>query len=180
MTAFKNTSRKVIFAFTLAARPGDRPSESHMMVQAALREAGADTANLTPADAAALRDVAQHMLTAIDVKLLPAQRSALVARYSKDWDARRAACDILKEYFAARLNRILNSWEAVDKLVRRYYLVERDRSGAWSDEQIASANRVNVHDVRQAWQVVALYAEQLERAALDALDHAIPDEVTNV
>lgn len=180
MTAFKNTSRKVIFAFTLAARPGDKPSDSHMMVQAALREAGAETANMTPADAAALRDVAQHLLVAIDTKLLPSQRGALVAKYSKDWDARRAACDALREHFVAPLKNLIRSPAAIDKLVRKYYLVERDRSGAWSDEQIAAANHLKVHDVRQAWQVLVLYADQLERAALDALDHAIPAEVTNV
>lgn len=179
MTVFKNTRAKVIFAFTLAAHPGEKPSDSKMMVQAALREAGAEWDNLDPAAAAALRDVAQHTLVVIEAKLLPAQRGALVAAYSKEWAAKRDACDALREHFAAPLKNLLDNPAAVDKLVRRHYLMGRDRSGAWSMEQIAAANHAKVHDVRQAWSVLVIYADQLERAAFDALEHAIPAEVAH-
>lgn len=179
MKIFPTTRANVIFAFQLMAHPGENPADSLRAVRAALQAAGVD-AVIQQADALAdLRECAQRVISAIHADILPNQSAALLAKYSKDWATRRTACDGLRYHFAAPLAGLTHNNQLVDKLVRRHYLCERDRSGAWTNEAIANQFYANVHDVRQATTVLELFADQLERAALDAVEHATAKDLVH-
>jgi hypothetical protein len=180
MDIFKSTREQVIFAFQLAAHPGEGGTEGGSYVLAALHLAGVPTpAQMTAERLAQLREHAQLVLAIIHTKLLPEKAAALLAKYSKDWPTRRTACDLLRSVFQRKVGDMIDSPGAVEKLVLRHYIQERDRAGDWDVTTIASTYHLNVHTVRQAWSVLVLHAEMWERAAMDAVEINLAQEAAH-
>lgn len=174
MDIFKDLKQAVRFAFAL-----EQYRDSRTGATTAVRQALVDVGiNATPAQLeatppAVIGEYGYQILLQIHGKLLKVEAAALTAAYSRDWEGRRAAVDLLTPHFYYPLARIADNKRLVDKLVTRHYIAHRERGAGWDIASLSQEFKTPKSRITRAAQIVEHCARQIETMALNTLREAL-------
>lgn len=175
MKIFSTYTQALRFAFALQAAPGEGGASHASMVKLALNQAGADVPGvlLDGATLGMIGQFAAQLRDAVTLGLPRYEGLALVATYSHDWDARRAAVDVLQPFFRAPLRHVADDPKLVDKMVTRHYIAQRERGEGWGIDDIARELRVAVTRVANLGATIETIARGVEEEALAMLEQRL-------
>lgn len=172
MDIFDNMAQAVRFAFCLEAYR--EAGGALVLVQMALRDAGVKLAlDAQPEQLAALRTQAHAISLALHADLLRVESAALTAAFSRNWDERRAAVQVLAPYYRNLLARLVDNPKLVDKLVARHYIAQRDRGTGWDLDSLSHEFKLPKSRLTRATHALDHVARQLEALALHSLREAL-------
>jgi len=172
MDIFKDYRQAVHFAFSLAHQADLEGLVSRAsLVTVALNEAHVNVPRVL-LDAPTLEYIGRfgdEANKAIELGLSSHERDALIAAYSRDWEARRQAAGRLQPSYRIPLTSWVSNQHLVDKLVKRHYIAVRDRGNGWSIPEICDEFKASIGRVTTAVREIERIAKELETLALATL-----------
>lgn len=172
--SFKDLGQRVRFAFTLEQYPGTLPDGAYTAVRMALIESRipTDRETMTPAVLDKLRAAGMTVLDELG-KMPRHEAAALVAVYSRNWDAKRDAAATLRDYLQPHLTRQVDDSRLLAKLVTRHYIARRDRGSGWNKEALIEEFGIGRDRLGRAITTIEHHAKALEHAAIQTLQARI-------
>lgn len=170
MQLLTDTAQRVRFAFNFTGTPRTMASLPTRLMMA-LKDAQVNATDSAVAVTTPYfySDDARHVVNET-LSLQRHESAAIVATFSHDWQARRIACDALREHYRPVLSRTIDDRHLLEKLVTRHYIAERERGAAWDLASIAKEFTVELERVQRAAGMIAEHARTLEHAALQSLE----------
>lgn len=175
MKIFKDYPQALNFAYSLAAHPGEGGASNSSMVKLALNDAevkvpgvllDGPTLTMIGEFAPKLRDAVSYGLPRYDAQ-------TLIAKYSLDWAAKRAAVAILQPYYRPALAPYADDPRLVERMVTRHYLASRERGASWNIDHISRDFSCAVERVANIGAAIETIARGMEQEALALLEGRI-------
>lgn len=175
MKIFTDYPQAIRFAYALQAHPGQVGASHSSMVKLALNEAGAKVSGviLDGPTLDMIGDFAPKLRDAIALGLPRYDTQTLIARYSHDWFAKRAAVQILQPYYRPALAPYANDARLIERMVTRHYLASRERGAGWGVDDISRDFSCAVERVANLGAAIETIACGMEQEALSMLEHRI-------
>lgn len=171
MKIFKDYPQALRFAFALQAHPGEGGASNSSMVKLALNEADAKIPGvaLDGPTLTMIGEFAPKLRDAVALGLPRYDAQTIIAKYSHDWAAKRAAVAILQPYYRPALAPYADNPRLIERMVTRHYLASRERGPGWGVDDISRDFSCAVERVANIGAAIETIARGMEQEALELL-----------